>query len=180
MNSPQGTGCQQQLPWQSWRAQALPAGTCITSNKGQSALQATQTAWQACASHTMASAAGTCILCTLLRHACIHCRSRIKAGKGQGAHHFRIFGSDPRDRGSNLQRQQHTRQRCSDLSRAVPCTAGSLHGWSMELKPSPVVSWHGAIQVRCRCIAWEPDLPVCCAHSDKSGLQQGHLSVNVL
>lgn len=40
---------------------------------------------------------------------------QIQGCKVEGAHHFRICGSDPRDRGSNLQKQRHKRQQiCAD------------------------------------------------------------------
>jgi hypothetical protein len=45
---------------------------------------------------------------------------------------------------------------------------------------SPKVSWQGSVEVRCRCIAWEPDLPVCSAHSHKPGLQDRKIQVNSL
>lgn len=38
---------------------------------------------------------------------------------------------------------------------------------------APKVSWQRTVQVGGRRIAWEPDLPVCCAHSHMPGLQRG-------
>ena len=95
------------------------------------------------------------------------------------AYHLRICGSDPSERGSNLQvttAMSGGMDHCMCAFLGPKHSAGTLQHSQMAGQPgphggdsAPEVAGEGAIQVRGRSISREPDRPVghvCCHHGD--------------